>query len=54
MKPVIQLYVAAIGFLLVLVASLEVIARHQAALTWLVVLGGLVIVGRMLWRRSDL
>lgn len=54
MKPVIQLYAAAIGFLIVLVASLEVIARHQAALTWLVVVGGLVVVGRAVWRSGDL
>ncbi len=54
MKPVIQLYVAAIGFLLVLVASLEVIARYQAALTWLVVVGVLVIVGRLVWQRTQL
>ena len=54
MKPVIQLYVAATGFLLVLVTSLEVIARHQAALTWLVVVGVLVVVGRAVWRGGDL
>lgn len=54
MKSLLHVYIAVIFLLIVVSWALSVIARYQGVLSWLAALGVLVIVGRVVWQRTQL
>lgn len=49
MKSLLHLYLAAIGAVIAISLALPVLARHQVVFVWIVVLGVLGVVVRVVW-----